>query len=743
LRALFTLTIFLGSALLFLVQPMIAKMILPTFGGSPQVWNASMVFFQATLLLGYTYAHFTFSKMGTKKQPLLHLVLLAAGLFTLPFALPGGFAPRSDFEPALQVIGVLAIMVGLPFLAVSAGAPLLQRWFAATDDPAAKDPYFLYSASNAGSMLALLAYPFLVEPKMLLAEQSRLWAAGYACLVFLAAASVWSLRTHVLSRPEKVEIAPEPAITTDQKIRWLILAAVPSSLLLGVTSFLTVNVAPVPLLWVAPLSLYLLSFILAFSNKRIASGTTLGRFLPLLIAPLSLAVVLRSDQPIELVAGFHLVTFFLAAWACHRLLVESRPGPGRLTEFYLYLSLGGVLGGAFNAFVAPSVFLTFFEYPLMIAAVAAIMPRRYPEAPRFMPMDAAYPILVGSVALCAELGVQRWAPGDMGQAVRTIITTGIPLILAFLAVDRPLRFGLSILAIFCVAEYISYGMGDRVIHISRNFFGSHIVRRDTSNPSMHTLVHGNTTHGMQNTAPDKSGVALTYYHPTGPVGQVFDEFSGAKKKDRVALVGLGVGSLAAYGQAGQVMNFYEIDPMIEKIARDPRLFTYLSDSKADVNVIIGDARLKLKEAEPNSYGIIVLDAFTSDAIPIHLLTKEAIEMYESKLEPNGVIAVHISNRYLNLLPIVTKTAAAAGLVSIHQGDFMPDVSDMTDNQLKQHREGKTGSEWMILARNYEDFGELEKREPWLRADLMPEAPVWTDDFSNIISAFTIKNPGEE
>jgi hypothetical protein len=711
LRALFTLTLFLSSGLLFLVQPMVAKTILPRFGGSPAVWTTSMLFFQVLLLAGYLYAHASVKWLGPKRQALLHVgVLLAATLLT-HLALP---ATGIDNNP-WQVLLVLAMMVGAPFLALSAGAPLIQRWFAATPDPAAKDPYFLYSASNLGSMIALLAYPFLLEPRLTLADQAQVWSYLFFALIgamALCAVFVWR---QAPVESEGVEEAGEP-VSSGQKLQWVLLAAVPSSLLLGVTNYLTTNVAPMPLLWVVPLAIYLLTFIIAFARgKRVSSGVW-ARILPLIVTPLVLVMILEATEPMALLGGMHLLAFAIAALMCHSRLVETRPEAGRLTEFYVWLSVGGAVGGLFNALLAPTLFSTLAEYPLALVAASLLRPRREGVKSNIR-WDFVF--AVGMFLLTVGLALGARQLGMAPSQARTGLIIGLPAILCFLMVDHPIRYGLMIGALFVASNLMQTSSSGVVAYTGRSFFGVHRVIH-VEQGRLHMLSHGNTIHGIQDTL--NPGEPRTYYSRSGPVGDIFAAYPDL---GNVGLVGLGVGSCAAYGKPGQKMTYFEIDPLVEKIARDERHFTFLRDSKADLKVVIGDARLTLGEAPDSSFDLLMLDAFSSDSIPVHLLTREAILMYRTKLKANGFIAFHISNRYLDLEPILSRIAADLGMSAFIKED------EATDEEL---RLGKQPSRWMLMASTPEDVLKIAQRAIWVKADHGVGTPLWTDDYSNILSA---------
>jgi hypothetical protein len=752
-RILFTVTLFLSSLLLFLIEPMIAKMILPRFGGSPGVWNTSMLFFQVALLAGYGYAHLATKWLGPRVQAITHLAILLLPAFVLPFGLPNGI--RSGVgNPAPLVLLMLTISVGLPFLVVSAGAPLLQRWFAATKDPHAKDPYFLYSASNLGSMLALLAYPFLIEPRFRLTDQSVLWTFGYCAMVALmaiCAAALFFARGKPLVLHESPTTIPPAAdeelpanpreLSLKRRLLWIGLAFCPSSLLLGITTYLTSNIAPVPLLWVLPLALYLLTFIVAFARKRVISGKTLGRFLPLLIVPLAFTMILEASEPgviIPLVV-LHLLVFFLASLMCHQALADDRPRPEHLTEFYFYVSLGGVLGGVFNALIAPTIFNSFFEYPLILGVACYFRPMAAKQ--RFTRADWIYPAALGlaMVAITFVARIQMPEPTPL----RSGITIGIPLLLVFLTADTAVRFASSLIVLFAMTSLMQVAVAGRIIDARRSFFGVHRVEAHSNKYGLfHSLLHGNTIHGQENLdekvrdklpesiARDLIHTPLTYYYPTGPIGQVFRVIGPSRRK--VALIGLGIGSLAAYGKPYQDFTYYEIDPDVVTIASDPNLFHFVDECRANLKIELGDARLELAKARSGGYDLIVLDAFSSDSIPLHLLTREAVELYLSKLSSGGVLAFHISNRYLDLQPVLAKAASSLGLLAWVQEDEDMDLLA-----------AKSQSTWVVMAKSESDLVGLRKRDPsWEPLHGDPSFPVWTDDYSNIASVLRLFNKQE-
>ncbi|CAN5597665.1 fused MFS/spermidine synthase [soil metagenome] len=743
---LFTVTLFVSAGLVFLIQPMFAKFILPLFGSTPSVWNVSMVFFQTALLGAYLYAHVSTRRLGVRRQAALHMALLALGLLALPIGVPA-LAPPADSSPLPHLLGLLALTVGLPFFVVSTTAPLLQRWLADTDHPAAADPYFLYRASNLGSVLGLLAYPLALEPGLRLGEQGRLWSAGYvvlAALVAVCGVVVWRSR----AAPGANETADPPVVgsmpavaaeiescgpaaapraltapSTARRLRWVALAFVPSSLMLATTTFLTTDIAPLPLLWVVPLSLYLLSFTIVFSPGRHALG--LHRWmvpaLPGLAVVVAIGLLVGARDPLWLVMLVHLAAFFVAAMVCHGELARDRPVATSLTGFYLLVALGGALGGAFTAIVAPAAFDSLLEYPLAVVLACLCLPGR---APRIAPgrfarrLDLALPLAVGAVAVIALVLVSLGGDfvslgGEETNETERVLAMSVAAGIALTFARRPLRFGLAVGAIVA-AGLLPIGVTENVIYRDRSFFGAYRVVASQGG-SVHELIDGTTTHGIQDRAPGRELELLSYYRRDGPIGQLMYTLSPAITT-RTAIVGLGAGTMACYARPGDRWTFYEIDPAVERIARDPRLFTYLRDCPGRYDVVLGDARLSLSRAD-RRYGLIVLDAFASDAIPTHLLTREALALYRSRLRGGGVLAFHISNNYLALEPVVGNLARDAGLACVAQQGVE--------------------SDWVAMARRKTDFGATAADWRWHECPSAPDSAVWTDDFSNLVEALDL------
>ncbi len=738
--ALFSATLFLSAALTFLVQPMFAKFILPLFGSTPAVWNTSMLFFQTTLLAGYLYAHASTRRLGVRRQAAVHLGVLLVPLLVLPLAVPDGWIPPVDSNPVPWLLGLLAVAVGLPFFVVSTTAPLLQRWLAATDHPAAADPYFLYRASNLGSVLGLLAYPVAVEPSLRLAEQGRLWSGGYALLVVLVLACavvVWRTpgskaaggdENALAIDPDGASLAASPAAaappTLARRLRWVGLAFVPSSLMLGVTTTITTDIAPVPLLWALPLSLYLVSFILVFAPGARSERLWRAMVFALPGVVLVISVILLLDVGGSLwLSPIHLVGFFVIAVVCHGRLARDRPPARWLTEFYLLISLGGALGGVFNAIVAPALFHSLAEYPIVLVLAAMCLPERpprFPPGPYTRRLDLALPLAIGAIVALA-IALIGLAEGE-GQPYARMFVVGLAAGIAYNLVRRPLRFGLSLGAIVLAATLVS-GTDVRELHRERSFFGVYRVTASQGG-DLHRLIHGTTTHGAQDFSRQRT--PLSYYHRGSPIGQLLGALPPGRTA-RAAIIGLGTGSIACYSKPGERWTFYEIDPAIERIARDPRLFTYLSVCAGRFDVVLGDARLRLADAADRGYGLIMADAFSSDAVPVHLITREALELYRSKLREDGIIAFNISNIYLDLETVLGNLAHDARMACVAQADTKSskDMDPATDS-----------STWVVMAGHARDLRAVAPDRQWHDCRRSGTAP-WSDDYSNLLGALDL------
>jgi hypothetical protein len=772
----FATTMFVSALLLFWVQPMIAKMLLPLLGGTPTVWNTCMVFFQSLLLAGYAYSHFLTQRLSLRAQTMVHSAVLLATFAALPIALSERAMASAPWQshPFVWLVQQLFLVVALPFLTVSTTSPLLQHWFSRTRHRAAADPYFLYAASNLGSLLALLGYPLVIEPVFRLREQSQLWTWIYAGFVLLFAGCAWlTLRSQPSGQPalQPGEASPagksaalsDAAISWARRGRWVLWAFIPSSLMLGVTTYLTTDIASIPLLWVIPLALYLLTFVFVFARRLVIPASAVHRALPIAAIALTFLILTDVKNPAWVLIVLHLSFFFVAAMVSHGRLANDRPASRQLTEFYLWLSVGGVLGGLFNALLSPVVFRTVVEYPLMMVLACLVRPASalatqsggagfQPVAPGILPgaesgagslegrlearptteslfsgrfwRDTLLASGVGVVAGLLAIFVPRLSLQPYQLWVFVIF--GVPLILCYFFAKNPVRFALGLGAVMAGANCYTAVHG-RTLHTERNFFGALRVTLDPAG-RFHRFYHGTTVHGIQSLDLARKLEPLAYYHRTGPFGQAIEKLGTNYAHRPVAVIGLGAGASICYAQPGQSWTFYEIDPAVIRVARDTSYFTFLRDAtNIAVAYKLGDARLRLREAPPAHYGLILSDAFSSDVPPLHLLTREAMQLYLSKLAPDGLVVFNISSRYLDFRPVLGNIAAACGLSALSFDESAVATSDQM--------EGKYASHWAVLARRPELLGDLRKDGRWrpLRPD--PAHNVWTDDYYNLLAIF--------
>ena len=769
---LFAATLFLSAFLLFSVQPMFTKLVLPSLGGSAAVWNTSVVFFQATLLVGYLYAHLTTRLLGPRRQMLVHGALLLLVFAALPVAMADGWVAPTSGSPVLWLVGLLAVSVGLPFFAISATAPLLQKWFSHSGHPSAGDPYFLYGGSNLGSLAALIAYPILIEPLIGLRAQGWFWSVGYAVLaagIFACGGFLWQ---RYREAPDTADGQDNATVLTHRvtwwlRGRWLLLSLAPSALLLGVTLHIGTDIAAAPFLWVAPLALYLLTFVLVFARRPLFSHAWMLRLQVVAVTLAVLAVIWPNaggpPASVPVLFGVHLTALFFSAMACHGELARLRPAPSRLTEFYLFMSLGGVIGGVLTAIVAPMVFDSVMEYPLALilvlllrpaptAAVAAVWTwlARFARLERLLTLYARLTPAPWILDLAIPAGLfwlfsdQRWS-----TAVRSVLRWGAERVdwltasgaliflvaIVALAVPlimfsrRPLRFALTASAALAALAIDLWGLGDYLLARERTFFGVYSVHTVTTRAGeFHVFLSGTTNHGAQGTLSLGRQEPLTYYTWDGPAGQFFSALAVSPfDVERVGLVGLGIGTLACRIITGASLTFYEIDSAVERIARDDRFFHYLEDCGENTDVVIGDGRLSLAAEPDGAFGVIVLDAFSSDAIPVHLLTAEALELYVDKLTPDGFLIINITNSYLDLAPVVANLAANAG---------MP--ARIMINTVWDPRRFHFPSTWVVLAKHERGAAILNGMQSWQPLAPDPTAATWTDDFSNIVGALRWK-----
>ncbi|HEX9647854.1 MAG TPA: fused MFS/spermidine synthase [Alphaproteobacteria bacterium] len=721
--ALFAATLFVGAGLVFWIQPLFTKMVLPMLGGSPSVWNTAMVFFQAGLLAGYAYAHLLSRYLPPAWQLRIHLIVLAAAFLFLPVSVTGGWRPDSDAAPVIWLLALMTVTLGLPFLAVSATAPLVQRWFSRTGHAHAEDPYFLYAASNLGSVLALVGYPLLFEPWLTGPAQSLAWTVGYViAAVLIALAGVVMLRSHDAAPDVRSAARAAGALARPGwrlRLRWLVYAAVPSAMLLGVTAHITTDVAAAPLFWVIPLTLYLFTFVIAFSRRPLVPHRIAVRALP--IALVLLVSLFTWHAPVGLVIAVHLAAFFITALACHGELARMRPHVDALTEFYLFLSIGGMLGGMFTALLAPVVFDGVYEYPLAIAAACALLPGDRRAA---RPADGVLALVLLAILVAAT----RLGPAVSGlNPVQ--VTAAVAPVLAFIAFTRrgrPFAFALALAAVLA-GTMLSFERPGTLWR-ERSFFGVYRVV-ETENAAARLLIHGTTIHGAQLQAADLRYVPASYYGPGTPIADLIAKARARRGSLRTGVVGLGAGGLACHRAKAEDWRFYEIDPLVAAVARDGRYFDLLAGCAPGGAVVLGDARLSLVDEPATSFDLLIMDAFNGDAPPIHLITREALELYLDKLAPGGLVAVHISNRFVDLRGVIARLVARLGLAArVGTTAF----ADAPRTDAGHYATAMTV--WVVIARDPAELDALGLGDQWHALPAADGGRAWTDDYSNILEA---------
>ena len=713
-RPLFILTIVTGSFLLFLTQPMVARMALPRIGGAPAVWNSAMLVYQLLLLGGYAYADWA-SRMRPRRQVGLHLILFGVAALWLPIGLAEALPP-ADGEPAFWVPWFLISSIGPLFFIVSAQAPLMQRWYAL--ESSRGDPYPLYAASNLGSFAGLLSYPLLVEPMMTIQQQSWLWTALYAVLVLLVVGCALTVPAQAVeARPEETSPAP----TWLQIGRWVLLAAVPSGLMLSTTTHLTTDIVAMPLLWALPLGLYLLSFVVAFAaSRKVADFITMTTPLMILIAG-GLAFSDGSRNPF-FSASLGLLLLFMVAVALHAEMFRLRPAVGHLTRFYLAMSFGGMLGGLFCAIVAPLVFDWAYEHPLLVLAAALLVPQMklVPWPERLNLLAFALPVVAFCLSYAFATGVFGQGPGN---AMFGSITVSL---IALSCLGRPFAFAACLAALM-----LSYGGWSTLASSfdgsrTRSYFGIYEVS-NRSDGSARVLTHGTTLHGIQNLTPGLETEPTSYYARRSGVGLALGNapvlYGPAA---RIGVVGLGSGTLSCYARPGQQWRFFEIDPAMAVVARTR--FTFLNQCAPQAQIVLGDARITIGQQPPNSLDLLAIDAFSSDAVPMHLLTREALAVYGRALQPNGIVLFHISNRYLDLQPVIADLATSGGWTSAMM-QYSPTEEEQTANA--------TVSVWIALSRNPQAIDRLVQASgddsfEWEVLQPRPGFAGWTDDYASIL-----------
>jgi hypothetical protein len=733
---LFAVAIFTSAALVFVVQPMVTKLVLPMLGGSPSVWNTAMVFFQTALLAGYAYAH-GLQRIGSMRiQMGVHLGLLLLAALFLPLKISGVLGDPDPNAPIGWLLATLALSVGAPFAVLSATAPLLQAWYARVRAGYAdgQNPYVLYAASNLGSFLALLAYPLLIEPLMTLSGQRFAWTGGYVAFALMVVAlGVVGWRRDKVAAAPVAALETSPPIPWREKIVWILLAAAPSSLMLGVTAHLATDVASAPFLWVIPLALYLLTFVIAFQDKPwIPLPITLVIAAAVSLACIAFTAFRTGDW--VLMFGLHLGAFFLLTLMCHQRLAARRPPPDRLTEFYLLMSLGGVVGGAFTALLAPVLFDGVWEYPLVLVLVGLARPlNRAPirnwEVYLFVGaiLMAGLPPLLSAV-FQADWGFAWWFNNNVSSnmpGLTQFVMLG-PILAGFLLRDRTPAFVAIAAAIALSTGYIARGY--EAAFTDRSFFGVMkigVTQDPRLGGQVNILMHGTTLHGAQPRNPAFACMPTLYYAPASPIGQTTMALQQRREGLKIGVVGQGTGAMAGYKRDTDQMKFFEIDPLVDQLARDPQWFTFISDcADGPIETVLGDARLTMADEAPGTYDLLLIDAFSSDSVPTHLLTVEAIEGYLKLLKPDGVVILHLSNRNLDITMPAAAAAQRLGAANLHQlyqeSSTAPDMAEAS-------------TEALILSPTEAGLAEFRGQPQWGElADT--EVRPWTDDYVNLFGA---------
>lgn len=714
---------------MFVLQPLFGKLLLPLLGGTPAVWNSCMVFYQSVLFLGYLYAHLLGTRLKSNHQIVVHLAVISLSFLALPVGLPENLIPPTEINPTFWIFSTLALAIGLPFFVLSTTAPLIQKWFAHVGHHDSHDPYFLYAASNTGSLVSLLSYPFLIEPKWGLTAQQSDWSVGYIVLCLLIAGCgfvLWKNYQTIDSENSDNSSSYAPPLSWKTKFYWGALAFVPSSLLLGLTNFISTDIASVPLLWIIPLTVYLFSFVVVFSRWNDKSHLWFVRLQPVFLIPfVAYAFINPADLPYWMYLVFHVIAFFFAIMVCHGELAAQRPHSAHLTTYYLIMSFAGMLGGMFNTFVAPFVFNGIYEYPLMIVAALLLRPSLKKLSLPEIGMQLIDPLLLLAIGVGIYLNVSNLTNYFDGVVISLCVLT----IAVYFLRQRVVAYAGLIGVIISAAMSLHHAESHTLMQ-ERTFFGVMAVREsvltdEKGQPEIyHELFHGTTKHGAQRLIPTESKTPLTYYSRPSPMGQLFKTFDAQNENWNIGVVGLGAGALTCYAKPSQTWTLYEIDPLVVDIAKNPAYFTYLSQCAPNAVSEIGDARLSLQNKPDGTFDLLMMDAFSSDAVPTHLLTREAIELYFKKLKPNGILAFHITNRHLLLKKVVSIHAEQMKLAALIQ-EFKP----QTDAPLI------VATDWVVLAKNPENLKPLQTSQigSWKKMPLYFDMPAWTDDFTNIVS----------
>jgi hypothetical protein len=736
----YTAAIFLSALLLFSVQPLFTKMVLPRLGGSPAVWSVAMVFFQSLLLAGYVYAHFLM-KLRSRVAPIvIHVVLLVVAALTLPLSIASGWGDPPSSGMAFWLLGLFVVSIGLPFFALAANNPMLQAWFVRTGHPDRTDPYFLYASSNIGSFLALLSYPVLIEPIFTLRMQNLIWTSGYVLLIVLiGSCGLLMAKAPALTDEDMGEVAAAAPPTWLLWGRWVFLAAVPSGLLIAVTSHISTDVAAAPLMWVLPLSLYLLTWVLVFQSKPLIPHRWVLMVQPLAVAGVIYLLAVGGEQNLLMTLGGHLLGFFIIAMASHGELARQRPSPQYLTSFYVALSLGGMIGGLFAGLIAPFTFSWIAEYPILLVLAALCRPRENLSGEWARVAKLGWPIvIVIAIAIAAPHFLHArsriWLHDNVIAVAGSVGAASVLLAVVL----RSSRWTVAALVAIAMVLIRAYPSEEGKVDTVRSFFGVHKIQ-ETADGRFHVLLHGTTIHGAQmirnadgSLVTDRP-VPITYYHDSGGIGQAIAAVREHKGGPlHVAVIGLGAGTLTCQRKDNEEWKFFEIDQTMVDTAMDRKYFTFISSCEPDLKPVMGDARLTFAREPDGTYDMIIVDAYSSDAIPIHLATKEAMAIYQRKLTPHGIVVMHVSNRHLELSSVIVGIADANDMKSwVFSEDSGRDDEYIFPTSV------------VVCARDEADVGGLAASDQWEMTEAEEGQRVWTDDYSNVFGAVWRRLRGDD
>jgi len=756
---LFTVGIFAGSFMLFLIQPMVGKILLPLLGGAPAVWTTCMLFFQTALLAGYLYADKSIALLGCNRQSVLHLMLMIGSWLLLPVSIDTAGLETAHASPASWLLSRLTASIGLLFFLLAANAPLLQRYYSQSGQPDADSPYFLYSASNAGSLLALLAFPFILEPLMGAGDIRRLWSAGYILLTLILGACsfmIWKQtekdspsnsstgQSRLRNRNSETDVMVPGWL---DNLRWAFYGFLPCSAMLAVTTHITADIASAPLLWILPLAGYLLSFILAFARSPYWRQISWQRYLfPVTLLCLLMYYYVLTERA-WLSISTHLLFMLLTGMFFHARLASNAPPARFLNRFYVWISAGGVAAGLFNGILAPMLFKTQFEYFLTMLAAAltiAFLADRQLNEGLTLKREALVSMAFGLV-FCLLTYYSRNGADDL-FSIDTAKQLFFSIFLIHLYYRMPYTAGASLLLIFVMLQATGTPSETRVLHRERSFFGILKVSRlatdgETRDSDLkiagvvdifHRLHHGNTLHGVERRVKVRERFPLSYYSREGPIGALFRTGLINRNCKNIGVVGLGAGTLAWYGRSWQSMDFFEIDPAIIRIARNPEFFSFLTDSQAAWRIIAGDARVKLHEIPDSSYDLLIIDAYSSGSVPMHLLTLQAFELYRSKIRPDGLVVFHVSNRYLKLEPIIRRICDQLGMNCL-EAFYEPERDSIRYDWYDQDQ--MASSHWVAASPRREKLDLLKNTGLWKPMPKYTNYKLWTDDYASLLQVY--------